>query len=129
MKKIILFALFILTSFCLTSCDENKVYPLERVEIWENGTKISWRPNVIVIGSTYTFTAKFFNSKSQETQVPRPENILWTANEATASSATLTPHTGVTTSYVMTAHPGISTGKIKVEYENLTPYEITVRYP
>ncbi|MDR2192300.1 MAG: hypothetical protein LBO62_05430 [Endomicrobium sp.] len=128
MKKVILFAAFISVLFCLMSCEERKDYPLSRVEIWESGKKVSWIPN-IVIGSTYTFTAKFFNSKSQEVQAPHPENVFWIADEATASSATFTPTSGVTTSYVMTDYTRENTsGKIRVEYENLNSPEITVLF-
>jgi len=125
MKKFLL--LFILFSSFLVSCNENTVFPLTRVEIYEGGSKVSGIKD-IWIGSTYTFTAKFFNSKSQETSAPRPENIFWTTDAPASSSAAFTPSAGTVVSYFIATKPFASTGKIKVEYENLHPYEITIQY-
>jgi len=127
MKKLL--SSFILFSLFLVSCGGDTVFPLTRVEIHESGSKVSGIKD-IWIGSTYTFTATFFNSKSQEMQVSNPEHILWTTNSPASANASFIPvSTGAVVSFIATAKPdGDSIYRIKVEYQSLTPYEINIQY-
>jgi hypothetical protein len=128
MKKIILFSVFAALCGCLISCDKKNVYPLERVEIWEGSHIVAGLKDVHV-GVTYVFTAKFFNTKSQEVQPEHPANIRWSADDASYSYVSFTPSTGTFTSYVLISSTPVGTiGKIKVEYENLTPRTINAQF-
>jgi hypothetical protein len=128
MKKNFLLLFAASAVFCLLSCNETKDYPLARVEIWSDGSRVPGLKD-IYIGDSYVFTAKFFNTKSEETSAPHPENILWTTDAPASSSATFVPaNTGTTVSYSIAAKPFASAGEIKVEYESLNSYKIAVQY-
>jgi hypothetical protein len=128
MKKIIFLSVFAAVCGCLVSCDKKNVYPLERVEIWE-GSRIVAGLKDVHVGETYVFTAKFFNTKSQEVQPENPANVIWSSDDASSPYVVFTPSTGTFTSYVLISSQPVGTvGKIKVEYENLTPRTINTQF-
>jgi hypothetical protein len=128
MKKMILFTVFAALCGCLVSCDKKNVYPLARVEIWE-GSHIAPGLKDIHVGAPYVFTAKFFNTKSEEVQPERPSNVLWSSDAASLPYVVFSPSTGTVTEYVLiSTYPVGTVGKIKVEYENLSVPSVNVQF-
>ncbi|MCL2484633.1 MAG: membrane lipoprotein lipid attachment site-containing protein [Endomicrobia bacterium] len=80
MKKILFLFVAALMLAGLSSCDNNILYPVNRVEIHDAaGNKLpAYKPGGFPVASFVQLNAVFLNSKNESLEVSNPEEILWT---------------------------------------------------
>ncbi|MDR1696513.1 MAG: hypothetical protein LBR69_07830 [Endomicrobium sp.] len=105
------------------SCEDNIFYPVNRVEIYHNGSHMLTSGIAkIPANAPYQLSAVFFNSKNEILDVPDPEFIIWTDDCPTRK---FEPEIGVDVSFNSVIPEEYSeVYHIYVEYKDLPRREI-----